>query len=85
MKRKLKLAAGILLALVLAVGGYFAWQIGPKNIWGMLRYDQRREGKLQVGQKAPEVTLTALDGTTKVKLLKESAGKPLVLIFGSFT
>lgn len=85
MKRKLKLAAGILLALFLAAGSYLAWQIGPRNIWGMMRYDQRKEGVLQVGQKAPEVALTALDGKTKVKLLEESAGKPLVLIFGSFT
>ena len=85
MKRKLKMAGLILLGLFAAVFAVAMVKPGPRMIWGMIRWDQRRQGDLVVGQQAPGVTLTALDGKTKVKLLEESAGKPLVLIFGSFT
>jgi cytochrome oxidase Cu insertion factor (SCO1/SenC/PrrC family) len=68
--------AGIVVALVV---------MGPRNIWGMLRYDQRQEGKLAVGQSAPDVVLTALDGS-RVHLSERMRGdKPVVLIFGSYT
>ena len=85
MKKKLRMAGLILLSLLLAAGGFMAYRIGPSNIWGMLRYDQRREGDLRVGQRAPDVLLTTLDGVSKVKLLEQAGGRPLVLIFGSFT
>jgi hypothetical protein len=74
----------VLLAVVLAAGGFMAYQIGPRNIWGMLRYDQRRPGDLQVGDRAPDVALTALDGG-RVRLADHIGGRPLVLIFGSYT
>jgi len=73
-----------LLLLVLVAGGLFAWQIGPRNILGMLRYDQRREGKLQVGDVAPDVVLETLDGGED-HLAAHVGGGPLVLVFGSFT
>lgn len=59
--------------------------IGPRNLWGMLLYDQRRDGDLQVGDQAPDVELTALDGTTRVRLSDRIGQRPLVLIFGSYT
>jgi len=74
---------GILL-LVLVAGGVFAWQIGPRNIIGMLRYDQRREGTLKVGDMAPDVALLTLDGGEQ-RLAALIGQRPLVLIFGSFT
>jgi len=78
----------LLAVLVLLVGAaaYVAARIGPRNLIGMLRYDQRKEGTLQVGDRAPDVDLLALDGKTPVSL-KDSigGGKPLVLVFGSFT
>ena len=73
-----------ILLLVLVGGGVMAWQIGPRNIIGMLRYDQRREGKLQVGDVAPDVVLAKTDGG-EMRLSELVGGKPLVLIFGSFT
>jgi hypothetical protein len=73
-----------LLLLVLVAGGVFAWQIGPRNILGMLRYDQRREGKLQVGDVAPDVVLEKLGGGED-HLSAYVGEKPLVLVFGSFT
>ena len=71
--------------LVVAAVGYAVVSFGPKNIIGMLRYDQREEGKLKVGDAAPNVELLALDGTTPVHLKESLGGKPTILVFGSFT
>ncbi|MEK7485295.1 MAG: hypothetical protein AABZ60_13300 [Planctomycetota bacterium] len=60
-------------------------KIGPYNLWGMLLYDQRREGDLKVGDQAPDVVLLALDGKTKIHLKDYLGKKPLILIFGSYT
>jgi hypothetical protein len=73
-----------LLVLAVAAGSVFAWMIGPRNIIGMLRYDQRREGSLRVGDLAPDLVLERLEGGP-VHLAEHLVGKPLVLIFGSFT
>ena len=35
--------------------------------------------------RAPDVTLVSLDGTTPVSLASQIGGKPTVLVFGSFT
>ena len=59
--------------------------IGPSTIWGMLRYDTRKEGALKVGDRAPDVSLLALDGRTRVALSERMGKRPLVLIFGSYT
>ena len=72
-------------ALVLAGAGYMVYSIGPRNVIGMLRYDQRQEGKLKVGDRAPDVELLALDGSTPVRLKDKLGEKPVVLVFGSFT
>lgn len=78
-----KLLLGVL-ALVLLGAGYMVFRIGPSNIIGMIRYDQRREGDLKVGDRAPDAMLVSLDGTQRVPLLQRN-GKPQVLVFGSFT
>ena len=75
----------VVVALLVAAAGLAAWKIGPKNIIGMIRYDQRQEGTLKVGDRAPDVSLLALDGRTTVHLSDAIGGKPLVIIFGSFT
>ncbi len=76
------------IALGVVVVGVVTWAmitIGPSTIWGMLRYDTRKEGALKVGDRAPDVTLLALDGTTRVALKERIGKRPLVLVFGSFT
>lgn len=73
----------VLLALLLLAAAGFVFWMGPRNVIGMLRYDQRREGDLKVGDRAPAAMLIALDGTTRAPLL--DATRPTVLIFGSFT
>lgn len=79
-----KVLLGIV-ALVLVAAGVMAAKIGPRNIIGMIRYDQRRDGDLKVGDRAPDALLVALDGKTRQPLLAQNAAKPTVLIFGSFT
>ena len=81
--KKLLIGAG---ALVILAAGGFTWMVGgPRNVIGMLRYDQRQEGALKVGDRAPDVAMLALDGKTPVRLAESFGGKPTVLIFGSFT
>ena len=73
------------LAALIAVAATAAIvKIGPRNLIGMMRYDQRREGDLKVGDRAPDAQLVALDGRTPLPLLAVR-DKPTVLIFGSFT
>jgi hypothetical protein len=84
MKRALKWIGITLGVLVLAAGGWFVYRMGPSNVWGMLRYDQREEGALKVGDVAPDVTLVALDGSP-VRLRERLAARPTVLLFGSYT
>ena len=74
--------APLTVAAVLA--GHAALFIGPSNVIGMLRYDTRREGDFKAGDRAPDVELVSLDGT-RTHLAEHLAGKPTVLIFGSFT
>ncbi len=86
--RKVVLAKRILLSvlgLVLLAAGYMVMKIGPRNVIGMLLYDQRREGDLKVGDLAPDGVLRALDGEATVRLADRIGTQPLVLVFGSFT
>jgi hypothetical protein len=73
-----------IVALVVGAAGFMVWKIGPRNVIGMIRYDQRRDGDLKVGDRAPAAMLVALDGTTRQPMLA-GGGKPTVLVFGSFT
>ncbi len=83
MLKKVLIGLGVLIVLALGAITYLIG--GPRNLIGMLRYDQRQEGSLRVGDRAPDVTLVALDGATPVRLSENLGQKPTVLIFGSFT
>lgn len=83
-RRKLVLAAAIVGGLAVIAGAVMVFMIGPRNVIGMLRYDSREEGRFKVGDRAPDVTLVALDGTS-VRLAERFGARPTVLIFGSFT
>ena len=87
-RREIVMVRRILLiaaALVLAGVAYLVFSMGPRNLLGMIRYDQRREGHLRVGDRAPDVELVALDGVRRVHLRDFVGGQPLVLVFGSYT
>lgn len=75
----------VVAALVVLAAAVMVAKIGPRNVIGMIRYDQRREGDLRVGDRAPDALLVSLDGKRNVPLLGTRTGKPLVLVFGSFT
>jgi hypothetical protein len=81
----LRLFLLILGGLAVAAGAVFVISVGPRNVIGMLRYDTRREGKLEVGDRAPDITLVSLDGGKPVTLRSGKRDRPLVLVFGSFT
>ncbi len=70
---------------IVAFTAFAAWQIGPRNILGMLRYDTRREGSLKVGDRAPDAVLRLPDGSGTTRISDHIGRKPLVLVFGSFT
>jgi hypothetical protein len=83
MLKKIVIVVAVLAVIALGAVTYLIG--GPRNLIGMLRYDQREEGTLKVGDRAPDVGLIALDGTTPVRLSDQLGGRPTVLIFGSFT
>lgn len=75
---------GIVVLAGAAFVGYGVYRMGARDFFGMLRYDQREEGELAVGDPAPDVEVVALDGS-EVRLRDRFGGKPVVLIFGSYT
>lgn len=84
-RRILRNIALTALGLVVLAGGYLVWEIGPRNLWGMLLYDQREEGLLATGDLAPDVVLLDLDGELAHLHEHTGRGKPTVIIFGSYT
>lgn len=84
-RRVIWIIGGALAGLALVGAAVALAVLGPRNVWGMLRYDKRKEGTLRVGDQAPDVALTALDGFTRVQLRERTGRQPLVLIFGSYT
>jgi len=81
----LKIILIVFAVLLVVAMGAVVFMMGPRNIIGMLRYDQRQEGRLKVGEQAPDVAMVALDGASPVHLKDHMGGKPLVIIFGSYT
>jgi len=79
-----RLVLAVVILAVAALAGFTYMVGGPRNLIGMLRYDQREEGRLRVGDPAPDILLTALDGH-RSPLLADRGDKALVLVFGSFT
>lgn len=82
MIRRILLGLGL---VVVAAAAFAVWRIGPRNVIGMLRYDTRKEVALRVGSPAPDARLHASGGSGTVRIADRVGGRPLVLIFGSFT
>ncbi len=75
-------------ALILAAAIGLSIMAGsPKDAVGMVRYalPHMHRGNLQIGSDAPDATLVSLDGATRFHIRARTNGKPLVLVFGSFT
>ena len=73
--------------LVVAFVGLSLMAGSPKDAYGMVRYalPHMHRGSLKVGDDAPDAKLVALDGTERFHIRERTGGKPLVLVFGSFT
>lgn len=84
MTKRKKILAVIAAIVIGGAATMVAW-IGPRNVIGMLRYDQREEGRLKEGDEAPDVELRALVDGKKENIKAFIGQKPLILIFGSFT
>lgn len=77
-------------ALVLLVGAFVGLSLmagSPKDAYGMVRYafPHMHRGNLKVGDDAPDARLVALNGSDRFHIRERTGGKPLVLVFGSFT
>lgn len=59
----------------------------PKDALYMVRYalPHMHRGNLNVGDAAPDAKLFALNGSDTFRVRERTGGKPLVLVFGSFT
>ena len=76
--------------LILIVAVYVGLSImagGPNDAFYMVRYalPHMHRGNLKVGDQAPDARLVALDGSSSFHIREKTAGRPLVLVFGSFT
>lgn len=73
--------------LVIAFIGLSIMAGGPKDALYMVRYalPHMHRGNLKVGDSAPDAKLFALSGSETFHIRDRAAGKPLVLVFGSFT
>src|SRR5262249_8239238 len=79
------ISLGVLLLAVFIGLSFMAGS--PKDALYMARYalPHMRRGNLKVGDAAPDAKLFALNGTESFHVRQRTAGKPLVLVFGSFT
>ena len=59
----------------------------PRDAVYMVRYalPHMHRGNLKVGDAAPDAKLFALNGSDTFHVRERTSGKPLVLVFGSFT
>ena len=70
---------------VVALGGFVYMQLMKKGYIKYNEYDRRVEGRLRVGDLAPDVELAMYDGSPVRLSSLWGDGKPLFLVFGSCT
>jgi hypothetical protein len=88
MNRFWKWTAGVFgVLLVAAFIGLAVLAGSPKDAYGMVRYAllHMHRGTLKVGSDAPDARVVALDGVSRFHIRERTRGRPLVLVFGSFT
>ena len=80
---------GIVLGVLLiaAFVGLSVMAGGPKDAFYMVRYafPHMHRGNLKPGDGAPDAKLFELNGTDTFHIRERNNGRPLVLVFGSFT
>ena len=86
MRRRSKILIGVASILgVVALGGFVYMELMKKGYIKYNEYDRRVEGRLRVGDPAPDLELTRYDGTPVRLASLWGEGKPLFLVFGSCT
>ena len=88
MKRTSIWIAAVLGVLLLAAFVGLSVMAGsPKDAYGMIRYalPYMHRGKLKPGDAAPDAALLALDGRDKFRIHDRIGGRPLMVVFGSYT
>jgi hypothetical protein len=76
------MSAVVMFTLVVSLVSLFA---PPAMAQPAPQRDRQQEGRLKVGDPAPDFELARLDGKGKVKLSSFQGRQPVVLIFGSYT
>lgn len=59
----------------------------PKDAYGMVRYalPHMHRGKLKAGDAAPDAALLTLSGKEQFRIKDRIGGRPLMIVFGSYT
>ena len=80
---------GITIGVLLIIAfGFLSKMAGsPRDAYYMVRYafPHMHRGNLKPGDSAPDAKLFALNGSETFHIRERNSGKPLVLVFGSFT
>jgi hypothetical protein len=73
--------------LIAAFVGLSMMAGSPKDAYGMVRYalPYMHRGKLKPGDVAPDAPLLALDGKDQFRIRERIGGRPLMVVFGSYT
>jgi hypothetical protein len=73
--------------LIIAFGVLSKMAGSPKDAFYMVRYafPHMHRGNLKPGDGAPDAKLFAVNGNDTFHIRERNSGKPLVLVFGSFT
>ena len=83
-----KWTIAIFLVLLLAVFLVLCKMAGsPKDVYGMVRYalPHMHRGKLRSGDAAPDAAVLTLDGKDRFHIRDRMNGRPLMVVFGSYT
>jgi len=75
---------------VLLIAGFVSLSVmagSPKDAYGMVRYalPYMHRGRLKPGDNAPDAPLLALDGKDQFRIRERIGGRPLMIVFGSYT
>jgi hypothetical protein len=81
------IAAVLGVLLIAAFVGLSVMAGSPKDAYGMVRYalPYMHRGKLKPGDNAPDAPLLALDGKDQFRIRERIGGRPLMVVFGSYT
>jgi hypothetical protein len=81
------IAAALGVLLIVALVGLSIMAGSLKDAYGMLRYalPHMHRGKLKPGDAAANASLLTLNGRNRFRIHDRIAGRPLMVVFGSYT